>query len=117
MMSRGRMCLSFLEAGWSSTRARVINRFSLWTSATTSEAPTMNSWRGFPKTGPKPLQFSQGVVEMAFGTTHASNLLKLVYQATAESLIADNTATTPITNTYVSLHTASPASGNQQTSE
>lgn len=54
---------------------------------------------------------------MAFGTTHASNLLKLVYQATAESLIADNTGTTPITSVYVSLHTASPASGNQQTSE
>jgi hypothetical protein len=54
---------------------------------------------------------------MTFGTTFASDELKLIYNATPIALVADNAASTPITNVYVSLHTASPASGNQQTSE
>jgi hypothetical protein len=54
---------------------------------------------------------------MTFGTTFASDELKLIYNATAISTVADNAATTPITNIYVSLHTADPSSGNQTTSE
>ena len=46
------------------------------------------------------------------------NFLKLVYQAVNWANIADNTATSPLTNLFVSLHTANPgATGNQQTSE
>lgn len=52
------------------------------------------------------------------GDTFENDLLKLIFQATAISLIADNTATTPLTNLYVSLHTADPGeSGDQSTSQ
>lgn len=52
------------------------------------------------------------------GNTNAINYLKLVFQAVNWANIADNTATSPLTNLYVSLHTADPtASGNQQSSE
>lgn len=54
----------------------------------------------------------------AKGSTFDNDLLKLIFNATAISLIADNTATTPLTNLYVSLHTATPgAGGNQTTNE
>jgi hypothetical protein len=54
----------------------------------------------------------------AKATLFATNLLKLVLQAVAYANIADNAASSPFTNTYVSLHTASPgASGDQTTSE
>jgi len=48
-------------------------------------------------------------------TTTSNNLLKLVFNATAWSLIADNTATTPLTNLFVALHTADPGVGGSQT--
>jgi hypothetical protein len=49
---------------------------------------------------------------------YASNWLKLVFNATAYANMADNAATSPFTNLYVSLHTASPgATGTQTTSE
>jgi hypothetical protein len=52
------------------------------------------------------------------GNTFVNDLLKLIFNATAISLIADNTATTPLTNLFVALHTADPgASGSQTTSE
>lgn len=52
------------------------------------------------------------------GNTFSADLLKLIFQATAISLLADNTATTPLTVLYVSLHTSDPgASGNQTTNE
>ena len=52
------------------------------------------------------------------GSTFCNDLLKLIFNATNISLIADNTATTPLTNLYVSLHTADPgAGGSQLTSE
>lgn len=55
---------------------------------------------------------------MGKGNTTSNNLLKLVFNATAWSLIADNTATTPLTNLFVALHTADPtASGTQNSSE
>lgn len=54
----------------------------------------------------------------AVTTATGDKFLKLYGQATNWSLIADNTATTPATNIYLSLHTASPGvSGNQTTSE
>jgi hypothetical protein len=54
---------------------------------------------------------------MAKGTTFDNDLLKLIFNATAIANIADNAATSPLTNLYVSLHTADPSSGNQTTSE
>jgi hypothetical protein len=55
---------------------------------------------------------------MGKGNTTSNNILKLIFNATNWSLIADNTATTPLTNLYVALHTANPgASGSQTTSE
>ena len=52
------------------------------------------------------------------GNTNAINYLKLVFQAVNWANVADNTATSPLTNLYVSLHTADPtASGNQTSSE
>lgn len=38
----------------------------------------------------------------------ANDVLKLLFQATAIANIADNAATSPITNVYVALHTANP---------
>lgn len=51
------------------------------------------------------------------GSTFANDLLKLIFNATAIANIADNAATSPITNLFVSLHTADPTTGNQTTSE
>lgn len=41
-------------------------------------------------------------------STFANNLLALIFNATAIANIADNAASSPITNIYVSLHTADP---------
>lgn len=50
--------------------------------------------------------------------TFENDWLKLIFQATAIANIADNAATSPLTNLYVSLHTADPAdAGNQTTNE
>lgn len=55
---------------------------------------------------------------MGTGTTFANDILKLLFNATAIANIADNAGTSPLTNVYVSLHTADPgAAGNQTTSE
>lgn len=55
---------------------------------------------------------------MAKGNTWSSNLLKLLFQAVPIANIADNAASSPLTNLYLSLHTANPgASGSQTTSE
>lgn len=52
------------------------------------------------------------------GATWADQLLKLLFNATAISNIADNAASSPLTNLYVALHTADPtSSGNQSSSE
>lgn len=52
------------------------------------------------------------------GNTNASSFLKLLFQAVNWANVADNTATAPLTNLFVSLHTASPgATGSQTTSE
>ena len=51
-------------------------------------------------------------------TAAAGNWLKLILNATAIANIADNAASSPLTNIYVSLHTASPGlTGTQTTSE
>jgi hypothetical protein len=55
---------------------------------------------------------------MSKGDTFENDLMKLLFNATAIGNIADNAATSPLTNLYLSLHTADPGeAGNQQTSE
>jgi hypothetical protein len=55
---------------------------------------------------------------MGTSTTTANNQLKLILNATAWANIADNAASSPLTNLYVALHTADPgAGGTQATSE
>lgn len=55
---------------------------------------------------------------MPFTTAVANSILALILNATAWANIADNAASSPATNLYVSGHTASPgASGSQNTSE
>lgn len=52
------------------------------------------------------------------GNNNSANLLKLVFQAVAFANVADNAASSPLTNLYVSLHTADPGpAGDQTTSE
>lgn len=55
---------------------------------------------------------------MSKGDTFENDWLKLIFNATAIANIADNAATSPLTNLYVSLHTADPGeAGNQTTNE
>lgn len=55
---------------------------------------------------------------MSFGNTFENDLMKLIFNATAIANIADNAASSPLTNLYVSLHTADPGeAGDQTTSE
>jgi hypothetical protein len=52
------------------------------------------------------------------GNTFENDLLKLIFNATAIANIADNAATSPLTNLYLSLHTADPGeAGDQATNE
>jgi hypothetical protein len=52
------------------------------------------------------------------GSVYSNDWLKLVFNATPIANMADNAATAPLTNLYVSLHTADPtAGGNQSSSE
>ena len=49
---------------------------------------------------------------------YANSLLKLIFNGTNYPNMADNAVSSPFTNLYVSLHTASPtATGNQTTNE
>lgn len=52
----------------------------------------------------------------AKGSTFDNDLLKLIFNATAIANVADNAATSPLTNLYASLHTADPTVGGNQTS-
>ncbi len=55
---------------------------------------------------------------MSKGNTFENDLLKLIFNATPIANIADNAASSPLTNLYVSLHTADPGeAGDQTTSE
>jgi hypothetical protein len=50
--------------------------------------------------------------------TFENDLLKLIFNATAIANMADNAATSPLTNLYVALHTADPGeTGTQSTNE
>lgn len=52
---------------------------------------------------------------MSKGNTYENDLLKLLFNATAIANIADNAVTSPLTNLYVSLHTADPGEAGDQT--
>jgi len=55
---------------------------------------------------------------MSKGNIFENDLLKLIFNATAIANIADNASASPLTNLYVSLHTADPGeAGDQTTSE
>jgi hypothetical protein len=55
---------------------------------------------------------------MSKGNTFENDWLKLIFQATGIANIADNASSSPLTNLYVSLHTADPGeTGDQTTSE
>jgi hypothetical protein len=52
---------------------------------------------------------------MPKGTTTCNNVLKLIFNATAWANVADNAASSPLTNLFLSLHTADPGVGGSQT--
>lgn len=52
---------------------------------------------------------------MSKGDTFENDFLKLIFNATAIANIADNAATSPLTNLQVSLHTADPGEAGSQT--
>ena len=52
---------------------------------------------------------------MPKSTATCNSILNLMYRATAWANVADNAASSPLTNTYISLHTASPGTGDNQT--
>lgn len=52
---------------------------------------------------------------MPKSTTFSNDLAALIFNATAIANIADNAGSSPLTNLYVSLHTASPGTGGSQT--
>lgn len=55
---------------------------------------------------------------MSKSNAFENSLLKLIFNATAIANLADNAASSPLTNLYVSLHTADPGeTGDQSTSE
>lgn len=51
---------------------------------------------------------------MPKSTTFSNDLAALIFNATAIANIADNAAGSPLTNLYLSLHTASPGIGGSQ---
>lgn len=52
---------------------------------------------------------------MPKSTLSCNSLLALLFNATAWADIAENDSSSPLTNLYISLHTASPGVGNDQT--
>jgi hypothetical protein len=52
---------------------------------------------------------------MPKSTATCNSVLALIFNATTWNLIAENDSTSPATNLYLSLHTASPGVGNDQT--
>jgi len=55
---------------------------------------------------------------MSKSNTFENDWLKLIFNATAIANLADNAASSPLTNLYVSLHTADPGeAGDQSTNE
>jgi hypothetical protein len=51
------------------------------------------------------------------GANFADALMKLVFWGTNIANVADNAASSPLTQLYVALHTADPSGGDQTTSE
>ena len=55
---------------------------------------------------------------MSKSNTFETDILDLIFNATAIANVADNAASAPLTNLYLSLHTGDPGeAGNQETSE
>ena len=54
---------------------------------------------------------------MPKSTATCNSILNLMYRATAWSNVADNAASSPLTNTYAGLHTANLTAGTNQQSE
>lgn len=55
---------------------------------------------------------------MSKGNTFEEDILRLIFNGTAIANLADNAASSPLTNLYLALHTADPGeSGTQTTSE
>lgn len=52
---------------------------------------------------------------MPKSTTFSNDLAAIIFNATAIANIADNAASSPLTNLYISLHTATPGIGGAQT--
>lgn len=52
---------------------------------------------------------------MSKGDTFENDILKLILQGTAIANVADNAATSPLTNLYLALHTADPGEAGTQT--
>lgn len=52
---------------------------------------------------------------MPKSTATCNSILALIFNATAWADIAENDSSTPATNLYLSLHTANPGAGNNQT--
>ncbi len=52
---------------------------------------------------------------MSLGNTFENDLAKLIFNGTAIANIADNAASGPLTSLYLSLHTADPGEGGDQT--
>jgi hypothetical protein len=62
--------------------------------------------------------FFVGRTTMSKGNTFENDLLRLIFNAAAIGNLADNAATAPLTQLFVSLHTADPGeAGDQTTSE
>ena len=52
---------------------------------------------------------------MSAGNTFENDLLSLIFTATAIANIADDAASAPLTNLYISLHTSDPGEAGDQT--
>lgn len=52
---------------------------------------------------------------MSAGNTFENDIAKLIFNGTAIANIADNAASSPLANLYVSLHTADPGEAGDQT--
>ena len=52
---------------------------------------------------------------MSKGDTFENDLLKLIFNGTAIANLADNAASSPLTNLYFALHSADPGEGGSQT--
>ena len=52
---------------------------------------------------------------MSAGNTFENDVMKLIFTATAIANIADNAASAPLTDLYISLHTSDPGEAGDQT--